>query len=229
MASTSLPPLTYQPPAKWGLPIPDGVRAMNTSSSVVMRYFRGHEEHMKIAGPGETPNIPISQQQLQSVPSSSSPSKQKGKLDSIISMVPANESEWDRDMRLIKENEYWEGRIVDIAEDLQDRYRDKFQDMGVSQKIGVFKMLEYFQWNYLRSLDLLQILEKTPNDLVMNMVGMFQVFETKERYLDTGIDFFVALNQVGDGMSHSNVIPDIRLTLCPELFPDVLPPGITLS
>ena len=166
---------------------------MNTSSSVVVRYFRSQNEHMNISGPGETPNIPVSQQQLQSVSSSSSPKKQKGKVDSL---VPANESEWERDMRLIKENEYWEGRIVDIADDLQDRYREKFRDMGVSQKIGVFKMLEYFHWNYLRSLDLLQILEKTPNDLVMNMVGMFQVFETKERYLDIGIDFFVALNQV---------------------------------
>ena len=107
-----------------------------------------------------------------------------------------NESDWDREMRLIKENEYWEGRIVDIADDLQDRYKEKFKDMGVNQKIGVFKMLEYFHWNYLRSQELLQILEKTPNDLVMNMVGMFQVFEKKERYLDTGIDFFVALNQV---------------------------------
>ena len=191
---THSPPPTYQPPAKWGKHIPEGVRAMNTSSSVVTRYFRGQNEHMKIAGPGEVPNIPISQQQLQSVPSSSSPHKQKGKLDSL---VPANESEWDRDMRLIKENEYWEGRIVDIANDLQERYRDKFKDMGVTQKIGVFKMLEYFHWNYVRSMELLQILEKTPNDLVMNMVGMFQVFETKERYLDTGIDFFVALNQVG--------------------------------
>jgi len=207
MSSASLPPLTYQPPAKWGLPIQDGVRAMNTSSSVVMRYFRGHDENMKIAGPGESPNIPISQQHLQSVPSSSSP-KQKVKLDSMGSIVPANESEWDRDMRLIKENEYWEGRIVDIAEDLQDRYREKFRDMGVSQKIGVFKMLEYFQWNYSRSLDLLHILEKTPNDLVMNMVGMFQVFETKERYLDTAIDFFVALNQVMISFDRlSNVAP----------------------
>ena len=189
MASSSSPPPTYQPPAKWGMFIPEGVRAKNTSSSVVTRYFRSQNEFMPIAGPGETPSIPVSQQPSSS---SSSPQKQKGKQD----LVPVNESDWDREMRLIKENEYWEGRIVDIADDLQDRYKEKFKDMGVNQKIGVFKMLEYFHWNYLRSQELLQILEKTPNDLVMNMVGMFQVFEKKERYLDTGIDFFVALNQV---------------------------------
>lgn len=196
---TSLPripvPPSSQMKATWGFQLQDGVRAANYSSSVVIRYFRGQQENIKIAGPGEKPSVPLSQRsrQDQSLAATSS-SILVEKVLSGPPPAPDNETAWDRDVRLIRENEYWEGRVVSIADDLQERYRDRFKDVGVHQKIAVLKMLEYFGWNRDRSLDLLKVLEKTPNHLVINMVELLQTFEATPRYLDTGIDLFCALN-----------------------------------
>jgi hypothetical protein len=192
-ALASVPP-TYQLKAKWGATIPEGSRAMNTTSSVVPRWFRGHNETIRIAGPGEKPSVPVSQRseteqsaliaakaltssttktigasgtltllsQSQSQPQSQLQTLSQSQLQTLPQSQlqalpqPSDEDEWERDMRLIRENEYWEGRIVDIpTTHLQDRYRAKFTDIGVHQKIGVFKMLEYFEWTYERSLQVL--------------------------------------------------------------------------
>jgi hypothetical protein len=42
-------------------------------------------------------------------------------------------------------------------------------------------------------LQVLQILEKTPNDLVINIVELLLELEKTPRYLDIGIEFFEAL------------------------------------
>ena len=209
----------YQPPAKWGLSQPEGARAMNTTSSVVPRWFRGQNETIRIAGPGEKPSVPLSQRSEQeqsaliaaktsalstmaivaSTGASGSGPQALSHSQSqplVLQPVDGEESDWDRDMRLIRENEYWEGRIVDIpTPDLQDRYRLKFTDVGVYQKIGIFKMLEYFEWSHERALQLVQILEKTPSHLVINMVDILQELEKTPRYLDIGVDFFGVLEE----------------------------------
>ena len=163
-----LPP-TSQAQATWGTHIQDGVRAANFSSSVVIRYFRGQQENIKIAGPGEKPSVPLSQRSAQEQALAANASSSS--LSALVKKtaaggepppVPENESAWDRDLRLVRENEYWEGRIVSIAADLQERYRTCFEDVGVHQKIAVLKMLEYFGWDRDRSLDLLKVPHDTP-------------------------------------------------------------------
>ena len=244
---------------------------MNTTSTVVPRWFRGHNETIRIAGPGEKPSIPVSQRSEQeqsalvAAKASASATKQAGATSSgalpLLTPLQAQsqsqlqsqlqtqsqlqpqphqlqirpppqpqpppndeESDWDRDLRMIRENEYWEGRIVDIPTlELQHRYRDKFADIGLYQKIGIFKMLEYFEWSYERCVQLVLILEKTPPDLVMNMVELLQELEKTLRYLDIGIDFFVGL----DGPTFRDLIGayncvfggDVLFAACRVLWP----------